>query len=317
MPKTKDPVNIRPFLALLALAALPALSHADDSPIAVAVLGVNAPNTTLRPAAENVDTLLGTYLTTQPGLFLVERQQLDALLGEQALGASGLVDPDGAARIGKLTGAKVLVMSRLFMQGEDLMLVSKVMGTETGRVYAEADAIPQGTAQNAALKAFATSLGELIVSHRAELVARVETPGDRVARLSKVMTGTKPPVVSVAIGEQHVTHTIIDPAAETELDLILGKLGFTILAASSTEVPAYRITGEAGSEESARVGTFVSCRGRVEIKLVDVATGRVLLADRQVEVAVDTAESVAAKKALQQAAAALADRIVAAVAVRR
>jgi len=197
------------------------------------------------------------------------------------------------------------------------MLVSKVMGTETGRVYAEADAIPQGTAQNAALKAFATSLGELIVSHRAELVARVETPGDRVARLSKVMTGTKPPVVSVAIGEQHVTHTIIDPAAETELDLILGKLGFTILAASSTEVPAYRITGEAVSEESARVGTFVSCRGRVEIKLVDVATGRVLLADRQVEVAVDTAESVAAKKALQQAAAALADRIVAAVAVRR
>ena len=76
MPKTKDPVNIRPFLALLALAALPALSHADDSPIAVAVLGVNAPNTTLRPAAENVDTLLGTYLTTQPGLFLVERQQV-------------------------------------------------------------------------------------------------------------------------------------------------------------------------------------------------------------------------------------------------
>ena len=65
------------------------------------------------------------------------------------------------------------------------------------------------------------------------------------------------------------------------------------------------------------MGTFVSCRGRVEIKLVDVATGRVLLADRQVEVAVDTAESVAAKKALQQAAAALADRIVAAVAVRR
>ena len=310
-------MNTRPFLALLALAALPAASRADDSPIAVAVLGVNAPNTALRPAADNVNTLLDAYLTTQGGLFLVERQQLDAILGEQALDASGLVEPDGAARIGKLTGAKVLVMSRLFTQGEDLMLVSKVMGTETGRVFAQADAIPQGAAQNAALKAFATSLGELIVKHRAELVARVESDEDRTARLSRVMAGMKPPVVSVAIGEQHITHTIIDPAAETELELILGKLGFTILAASSAEVPAYRITGEAISEESTRTGGFVSCRGRVEIKLVDVSTGRVLLADRQVEVAVDTAESVAAKKALQQAAATLADRIVSAIAAQK
>ena len=285
--------------------------------IAVAVLGVNAPSTALKPVADNVDTLLGTYLTTQDGLFLVERQQIDAVLGEQSLGASGLVESDGAARIGKLTGAKVLVMSRLFTQGNDLMLASKVIGTETGRVYAQADVIPQGTAQNAALKAFATSLGELITKHRAELIARVETPEDRVARLSKEMAGRKPPTLSLAIGEQHITHTIIDPAAETEMELILGKLGFPILAASSTEVPAYRITGQAISEEATRVGAFVSCRGRVEIRLVDVASGRVLLADRQVTVAVDIAESVAAKAALEQAGAMLVDRIVAVIAAQK
>jgi hypothetical protein len=310
-------VNTRSILALLALAAVPAVSRAEDPPIAVAVLGVNAPSTALKPVADNVDTLLGTYLTTQDGLFLVERQQIDAVLGEQSLGASGLVESDGAARIGKLTGAKVLVMSRLFTQGNDLMLASKVMGTETGRVYAQADVIPQGTAQNAALKAFATSLGELITKHRAELIARVETPEDRVARLSKEMAGRKPPTLSLAIGEQHITHTIIDPAAETEMELILGKLGFPILAASSTEVPAYRITGQAISEEATRVGAFVSCRGRVEIRLVDVASGRVLLADRQVTVAVDIAESVAAKAALEQAGAMLVDRIVAVIAAQK
>jgi len=177
--------------------------------------------------------------------------------------------------------------------------------------------IPQGTAQNAALKAFATSLGELITKHRAELIARVETPEDRVARLSKEMAGRKPPTLSLAIGEQHITHTIIDPAAETEMELILGKLGFPILAASSTEVPAYRITGQAISEEATRVGAFVSCRGRVEIRLVDVASGRVLLADRQVTVAVDIAESVAAKAALEQAGAMLVDRIVAVIAAQK
>lgn len=310
-------MNTRSILALLALAAVPAVSRAEDPPIAVAVLGVNAPSTALKPVADNVDTLLGTYLTTQDGLFLVERQQIDAVLGEQSLGASGLVESDGAARIGKLTGAKVLVMSRLFTQGNDLMLASKVMGTETGRVYAQADVIPQGTAQNAALKAFATSLGELITKHRAELIARVETPEDRVARLSKEMAGRKPPTLSLAIGEQHITHTIIDPAAETEMELILGKLGFPILAASSTEVPAYRITGQAISEEATRVGAFVSCRGRVEIRLVDVASGRVLLADRQVTVAVDIAESVAAKAALEQAGAMLVDRIVAVIAAQK
>ena len=82
-------MNTRSILALLALAAVPAVSRAEDPPIAVAVLGVNAPSTALKPVADNVDTLLGTYLTTQDGLFLVERQQIDAVLGEQSLGASG------------------------------------------------------------------------------------------------------------------------------------------------------------------------------------------------------------------------------------
>jgi len=42
---------------------------------------------------------------------VLERKELDAVLGEQDLGASGRVDKNTAARIGKIKGAKYLVAS--------------------------------------------------------------------------------------------------------------------------------------------------------------------------------------------------------------
>ena len=42
-------------------------------------------------------------------MILVERAELEKVLGEAELGLSGTVSPETAARIGHLTGAKVLV----------------------------------------------------------------------------------------------------------------------------------------------------------------------------------------------------------------
>ncbi|MDR3401399.1 MAG: hypothetical protein P4L99_02785, partial [Chthoniobacter sp.] len=59
---------------------------------------------------------------------------------------------------------------------------------------------------------------------------------------------------------------------------------------------------------------LISCKSRVEIKVRDVATGNVLLEDRQTSVGVDIAEPTAAKTALQNAAAELAERVAPALA---
>jgi hypothetical protein len=119
----------------------------------------------------------------------------------------------------------------------------------------------------------------------------------------------KLPVVSVNIAEQHFGQHVIDPAAQTELSLILQQCGFMLVDDKSTNRPAIEITGEAISEYGLRKGNLQSCRARIEIKARDVASGNVISVDRQTSVAVDIAEHVAAKTALQNGVEALAERL--------
>jgi hypothetical protein len=68
------------------------------------------------------------------------------------------------------------------------------------------------------------------------------------------------------------------------------------------------ITGDAFSAYGMRKGNLISCKARVELK-VQKRNGDILAADRQTSVAVDIAEQTAAKTALQNAAADLAERL--------
>jgi hypothetical protein len=57
-------------------------------------------------------------------------------------------------------------------------------------------------------------------------------------------------------------------------------------------------------------GNLISCKSRLEIKVRDVATGNILVEDRQTNVGVDVAEQTAAKTALENAADELAERLI-------
>ncbi|HTQ51477.1 MAG TPA: hypothetical protein VMJ12_12255 [Candidatus Acidoferrales bacterium] len=110
--------------------------------------------------------------------------------------------------------------------------------------------------------------------------------------------------------EQHIGCFVIDPAAQTELSMMLQQCGFTVLDDQSPEKPDYEITGEAFSEFGMQKGNLQSCRARIEIKVRKVSTNSVIDVDRQTSVAVDLAEHVAAKTALQNAAEELAERVI-------
>ena len=55
------------------------------------------------------------------------------------------------------------------------------------------------------------------------------------------------PSVSVKIGERHFGQPVIDPAAQTELGLILQQCGFTLVDDKSKERADVEITGDAFS----------------------------------------------------------------------
>jgi hypothetical protein len=79
------------------------------------------------------------------------------------------------------------------------------------------------------------------------LVAKVESRESRIARIKKSVKSSPLPSVSVIIGERHFGQPVIDPAAETELNLILKKCGFKLVDDKSPEKADIEITGDAFS----------------------------------------------------------------------
>jgi hypothetical protein len=298
-----------PFILALLLAAGAIVRAATNDVLTVAVFDFESKDEAVRDLGPKVATLVNANLSAEPQIITVERAELEKVLGEQELGLSGTVDPNSAAKIGQLTGAKVLVTGRVMKADGQTIIVAKVIGTETSRVYGE---IVQG-GSSATLGDLSSSIAKKIaadVSGKGDtLVARVETREERIAKLKKALEGKKLPVVSVKISERHYGPHIIDPAAQTELSVILQQCGFTLADDNSTNKPAIEISGEAFSAYGMQKGNLISCKSRIEIKVHDVTTGNILVVDRQTSVGVDIAEQTAAKTALQNAADVLAERL--------
>lgn len=96
------------------------------------------------PDVKGLQHGIGTVVTarlTQSGAFdVVERSRLDAVLAELELSQDAKFDHSQAARIGRLLGAKQLVLGSFFSFGDRLRLDARVIDTETGQVLYSVDA---------------------------------------------------------------------------------------------------------------------------------------------------------------------------------
>lgn len=213
----------------------------------MAVFDFESKDEAVRDLGPKVATLVNANLSTQPGIITVERAELEKILGEQELGLSGTVSTESAAKVGQLTGAKVLVTGRVFKVEGQTMIVAKVIGTETSRVFGEMVQGPPTVSVVDLSSNLAAKVATAISTKGDTLVAKVETRDKRIAEIKSTLGGKKLPVVSVKISERHYGPHIIDPAAETELSLILQQCGFKLADASSTLKPDMEIFGDAFS----------------------------------------------------------------------
>ena len=257
----------------------------------------------------NVTTLVTANLTTETNLVMLERAELTKALNEQAFGISGLVSSDAAARIGQITGAKVLVAGQIIKTSDNhLVIFATVIGTETGRLFADK---VEGAADNLSglTSELSRKIAQTISDQTTNLITVVqESSAERLERIIKSINGTNRPSVSLNIfysrGKGRHGET-----AEAEFGLILLKAGFTVVDDNSDRKPDIEITGLDDTSAGPRQGELFSYRAVIELKIQERRTGNIIGFDHQESTAIDAAKSGADKSAQINAIDALAERV--------
>ncbi len=128
-----------PRLALLLCLALPALALAEPPTVAVLYFDYDGQAEDLRVLRKGLAQMLITDLGGCE-LKVVERARLQEVVEELKLGQSGKVDAATAAKVGKLLGARYLVMGGYFELGGQLVVNARAVQTETAAAVGTARA---------------------------------------------------------------------------------------------------------------------------------------------------------------------------------
>ena len=258
--------------------------------------------------SSKITTLVTADLTTETNLILVERSELTKALSEQAFGISGMVSSDAAAKIGQVTGAKVLVAGQVIKTGTDhLVIVANIIGTETGRLFADK---VEGAADNLAdlTSELSRKIAQTITEQATNLIAGAqESSAERLERIIKSINGTNRPSVSVNIRLPNGKSSVATPTGE--FGNILLKAGFPVVDDNSDRKPDMEITGVIDISAAPRRGGLFSFRAVIELKVQERRTGNIITFDRQESTATDAAKAGANRSAQVNAVDALAERI--------
>lgn len=116
------------------------LSTALAASVAVLPLEQGAGGTPYAGLGTALAGMLTSDLAGAPGLTLVERSRLDALLAEIDLGPGGFVDPATAQTLGKGLGAEYVVVGSYSVVGEQFLLDARLVAVESATVTRAASA---------------------------------------------------------------------------------------------------------------------------------------------------------------------------------
>src|SRR3989442_979296 len=88
-----------------------------------------------RPCAPRFCSPISCWICSRnPAARIVEREQIQQLIGEQNLGAQGRVDSATVARIGKITGARYMVMGTFVDFYGDFRIDVRLVNSETSEI---------------------------------------------------------------------------------------------------------------------------------------------------------------------------------------
>lgn len=126
------------FLLSFALPSLPLfpapLAAAEPIPLSVVDFGVESAVPAYAYLGKGLSTLLAGELRKSPGVTLIERERLNAILEEQELALSDLADPQGQVKIGLLVSAKYLVLGQMIDMAGTFIVSVRMADASTGEI---------------------------------------------------------------------------------------------------------------------------------------------------------------------------------------
>ena len=281
------------LLLLAALAMIVPAAEPPKSPLTVAVYDFSSDADAAR-YVNKVTALVTAGLAGASNLVMVERAELARALQEQAFGISGMVSPEAAAKIGQITGAKVLVAGQVMKIGDNhLIVVANIVGTETGRLFADK---VEGAADNllALTEELSRKIAQTISDQTANLTAEArETSAERLDRIIKNLPGANRPSVSLHITSTERGNIHESASIQTEFGSILLSAGFPVADTNSDRKPDIEITGTERVSEGPRQGDLYSYTEPMDIKVQERRTGNILAVEHLVGSATDVASRAA------------------------
>ncbi len=266
---------------------------------------------------------INAMLASLPQVTVVNRDQIRRVAEEHQIALSGLVETPSAVRLGKFLSAQYIVVGRASRIGQSDYLVLKIIDVETTVQTTVSAKVPVEDGFQAVLE----RLEEPLAADVRRLQRPVPDPDaealDELRKLAQPLAGK---VVLVTVGETHVGRPLDDPAAQMAIVHRLTSLGLSAVVPRDPVAGwkesllqtgrygdrkvDYLLEGEGVSAFAAQLHGLVSCRARVELRLVPLPGRTLAVSDRGVAAGVDLAEAFAAKTALEEAGIQACDAVI-------
>jgi TolB-like protein len=266
---------------------------------------------------------LNTILAALPQVTLVNRDQIKRVAEEHQIALSGLVETPSAVKLGKFLSAQYIVAGRASRIGQTLYLVLKIVDVET----TEQTTVSAKAPAESGFQSVLDRLGEPLAADIRRLQRPVAESADAaLAELRKLAQPLSGKVLLLSVEETHVGRPLGDPAAEMAIVQRLRSLGLSVIVPKDPgdgwkesllqtgrygdKKVDYLLEGEGTSAFAAQMQGLMSCRARVELRLIPVPGRAIAASDRGVAAGVDLVESLAAKTALEEAGVQACDALV-------
>ena len=266
---------------------------------------------------------INVLLSAVSKVTIVNRDQIRRVAQEHEMALTGLVNTDNAVKLGKFLSAQYIVVGRASRIGQTYYLVLKIVDVET----TEQTTVSAKAAMESGFATLLERLAEPLTTAIRKLQRPTAEPSDAaLAELRKAAEPLLGKVILVTVGETHVGRPLRDPAAQMAILQRLRSLGFSVIVPKDPvdgwkesllqtgrygdKKVDYLLEGEGTSAFAAQLQGLMSCRARVELRLIPVPGRAIVTSDRGVAAGVDLVEDLAAKTALEEAGTQACDAVV-------